>query len=71
MFSDKTKRKIRRSLLAAFIIFFIASYSMKTFSVGFEFFNLENLTKIFVYISVPTFALAYIIMEIIHKNSGK
>lgn len=66
--SKKTLRIIRRSLFVILMIFLFVSFWMRFFSSGFVFFDLEELTKTFVFIGVPAFALVYIIFEIIYME---
>jgi len=68
MFGDNTKRKIRRSLLLASIIYLIVAFGFRCFPLGCVVLNWIDLSKILVFIGVPSFALVYIVMEIIQRN---
>lgn len=68
MFSDNTKRKIRRSLIAASLIYLIVAFGFRCFPLGCVVMDWIELSKILAFIGVPSFALVYIIMEIIQRN---
>lgn len=64
MVSDNRIKKIRRSFLAAFLVFLFITFGLRCFPLGCVFFDLEEITKILLFVGIPLFGIIYIMMEL-------